>query len=157
MSKTLVAYFSVGGTTAEAAKRIARLAGADMFEIRPAVPYTRADLDWNDSKSRTTLEMKDPASRPEIETLPENLGAYDRIFVGFPIWWYTAPRIIASFLDGVDLSGKTVVPFASSGGSGLGGTVDDLKKCCNARILNGKMINRRTSDSELENWIKESV
>lgn len=157
MSKTLVAYFSVGGTTAEAAKRIARLAGADMFEIRPAVPYTRADLDWTDSKSRTTLEMKDPASRPEIEALPENLSAYNRIFVGFPIWWYTAPRIIASFLDGVDLSGKTVVPFATSGGSGLGSTVDDLKKCCDARILNGKMINRRTSDSELENWIKESV
>lgn len=157
MSKTLVAYFSVGGTTAEAAKRIARLAGADMFEIRPAVPYTRADLDWTDSKSRTTLEMKDPASRPEIEALPESLDAYDRIFVGFPIWWYTAPRIIASFLDGVDLTGKTVVPFATSGGSGLGGTVDDLKKCCDARILGGKMINRRVSDSELENWIKESV
>ena len=122
MSKILVAYFSATGTTADAAKRLADAVKGDLFEIRPAVPYTAADLDWTDKHSRSTLEMKDPASRPEVSSHVDNMDQYDTLFVGFPIWWYVAPTIINTFLDEYDFSGKTVIPFATSGGSGMDGT-----------------------------------
>ena len=142
MSKKLVAYFSASGTTKKAAERLAKAAGADLFEIRPAIAYTSADLNWMDKKSRSSVEMNDPDSRPEIsETLP-NMADYDTVFIGFPIWWYVAPHIINTFVESYDLSCKTLVPFATSGGSGMGKTVDELKKLCpNADWKAGKMVN----------------
>ena len=120
MSKKLVAYFSASGTTKKVAERLAKAAGADLFEIGPAIPYTSADLNWMDKKSRSSVEMNDPDSRPEIaETIP-NMVDYDTVFIGFPIWWYVAPHIIHTFVESYDFSGKTLVPFATSGGSGMG-------------------------------------
>ena len=152
MSKKLVAYFSASGTTKKVAERLAKAAGADLFEIRPAIPYTSADLNWMDKKSRSSVEMNDPDSRPEIaETIP-NMVDYDTVFIAFPIWWYVAPTIINTFLESYDFSGKTVVPFVTSGGSGMGKTVDVLKKTCPAAdFADGKMLNRM-SDKELADW-----
>ena len=116
--------------TARLAKALAETAGADLHEIKPAVPYTQADLDWTDKKSRSTIEMNDPAFRPEIGNHVENMEQYDVVFVGFPIWWYVAPTIINTFLEGYDFSGKTVIPFATSGGSGMGRTEDALRPSC---------------------------
>ena len=154
MTKTLVAYFSATGTTAQAAKLLAKAAGADLYEIRPAVPYTKADLNWMDDKSRSSLEMHDPASRPEIAGRSENMDAYDRVFLGFPIWWYVAPAIINSFLASYDFSGKTIILFATSGGSGFGKTVENLKNSVSptARIREGRLLNGRLSESELRTW-----
>lgn len=126
--KTLVAYFSASGVTARAAKKLADREGADLFEIKPLQPYTDADLNWNDKKSRSTVEMKDPACRPEIAEKIQNLDDYDKIYIGFPIWWYVAPRIIETFLESYDFSGKTLCPFFTSGGSGAGKTMDILEK-----------------------------
>lgn len=152
MSKKLVAYFSASGTTKAVAERLAKAAGADLFEIRPAVPYTSADLKWTDSNSRSSLEMNDPASRPEIASKLANMADYDTVFLGFPIWWYTAPRIIETFVESYDLSGKTLVPFATSGSSGIGDTAKSLKKLCpNASWDSGKLLNR-ASDKELADW-----
>ena len=119
MSKTLVAYFSASGVTARAAKQIAEAVGADLYEIRPAEPYTSADLNWMDRKSRSTIEMNDPACRPAIAEPVERMEQYDTVFVGFPVWWYVEPRIVDTFLEGYDFSGKTLIPFATSGGSGM--------------------------------------
>ena len=156
MTKTLVAYFSATGTTAQAAKLLAKAAGADLYEIRPAVPYTKADLNWMDDKSRSSLEMHDPASRPEIAGRAENMDAYDRVFLGFPIWWYVAPAIINSFLESYDFSGKTIVLFATSGGSGFGKIVEGLKNSVSptARIKEGRLLNGRLSESELRAWVQ---
>ena len=153
MSKKLVAYFSASGTTKKVAERLAKAAGADLFEIRPAIPYTSADLNWMDKKSRSSVEMNDPDSRPEIaETIP-NMVDYDTVFIGFPIWWYVAPTIIDTFVESYDLSGKTIVPFATSGGSGMGKTVDVLSKLSpNAKWQTGKMANS-ISEKEIENWV----
>ncbi len=152
--KKLVAYFSASGVTKNAAEKLAELAGADLFEIKPAVPYTRADLDWTDKNSRSTVEMKDPASRPEIAEKCENMDEYDTVFVGFPIWWYVAPTIIDTFLESYDFSGKTVIPFATSGGSGMGKTVEVLRKVCpNATFKDGIMLNGKT-DAEIEKILK---
>ena len=142
MSKKLVAYFSASGTTKEAAERLAKAAGADLFEIKPTIPYTSADLNWMDKKSRSSVEMNDPDSRPEIaETMP-NMADYDTVFIGFPIWWYVAPHIIHTFLESYDFTGKTLVPFATSGGSGMGRTVDELRKLFpNADWKAGKLVN----------------
>lgn len=149
-SKTLVAYFSATGTTARAARRLAEAVGADLYEIRPAVPYTRADLNWSDSKSRSTLEAHDAACRPAIAGEPVDLSGYATVFVGFPIWWYTAPRIIQSFLESHDFAGKRVVPFATSGGSGLGRTAEALRASCpSAEVLPGRLLNGGSSDGEL--------
>lgn len=155
MSKKLVAFFSASGVTKAAAERLAKTAGADLFEIKPAVPYTRADLDWTNKKSRSSVEMNDQTSRPEIaETLP-HMGNYDTVFIGFPIWWYVAPTIINTFVESYDFSGKTIVPFATSGGSGMGKTVEVLKTLCpTANWEKGKMLNR-VSEKELENWISQ--
>lgn len=152
MSKKLVAYFSASGVTKKAARRLAEAAGADLFEIRPAIAYTSADLNWTDKASRSTLEMNDPASRPEIAESLANMVDYDTIFIGFPIWWYVAPRIIETFLESYDFSGKTLIPFATSGGSGLGKTMDVLKeRCPDARWQDGRMLNH-ASDAELADW-----
>ena len=120
MSKKLVAYFSASGTTKKAAERLAKATGADLFEIKPKVPYSSADLNWMDKKSRSSVEMSDPSSRPEIAEKIPNLADYDTVFLGFPIWWYVAPRIINTFVESYDFTGKTLVPFATSGGSGMG-------------------------------------
>ena len=150
MGKTLVAYFSAGGVTKKVAERLAAAAGAELFEIRPAVPYTRADLDWTDKNSRSSVEMRDPSSRPAIAEKLGNMDDYDTVFLGFPIWWYVAPTIIDTFLESYDFSGKTIIPFATSGGSGMGRTVEVLKPLCDgtARWLPGKMLNR-VSEQEL--------
>ena len=152
MSKKLVAYFSASGTTKEAAERLAKAAGADLFEIKPTIPYTSADLNWMDKESRSSVEMNDSASRPEIaETIP-NMADYDTVFIGFPIWWYVAPHIIHTFLESYDFTGKTLVPFATSGGSGMGRTVDELRKLCpNVDWKAGKLVNG-VSDQALATW-----
>ncbi|MBP3489350.1 MAG: NAD(P)H-dependent oxidoreductase [Roseburia sp.] len=154
--KILVAYFSASGVTAKAAWKLAEAAGADLFEIRPEVPYTSADLNWMDKKSRSSVEMNDPSSRPAIaERLPD-MEKYDVIFVGFPIWWYVAPTIINTFLESYDFSGKTIIPFATSGGSGLGRTNDKLKPSCpGAILLNGRMLNGGISEDALKKWVEE--
>ena len=120
MGKTLVAYFSASGVTEKKAQILAQVTGGDLFEIEPAVPYTSADLNWMDKKSRSTLEMNDPSSRPEIAKKVADMDAYDTVYVGFPVWWYVEPSIINTFLESYDFSGKTVVPFCTSGGSGTG-------------------------------------
>ncbi|MGI5896391.1 MAG: flavodoxin [Oscillospiraceae bacterium] len=154
MSKKLVAYFSASGVTKSAAEHLAKVAGADLFEIKPAVPYTRADLDWTNQKSRSSVEMNNPESRPEIAERLSNMGDYDTVFIGFPIWWYVAPTIINTFLESYNFSGKTIIPFATSGGSGMGKTVEVLKPLCpGANWEKGKMLNH-VSERELEDWVK---
>lgn len=153
MSKKLVAYFSASGVTAQVAKTLAQAVGADLFEIAPQTPYTKADLDWTDACSRSTVEMKDPASRPAMAAVLPNAADYDTIYVGFPIWWYVAPTIVNTFLESVDLTGKTVVPFATSGGSGMGKTNEKLAPSCKgARLLEGKVFRRSVSEKELAAW-----
>lgn len=153
MSKKLVAYFSASGVTAQVAKKLAEAVGADLFEIAPKVPYTKADLDWMDAKSRSTVEMKDPGSRPELAAVLPNAADYDTVYVGFPIWWYVAPTIVNTFLESIDLNGKTVVPFATSGGSGMGKTNEHLAPSCKgAKLLNGKVFKRSVSREELAAW-----
>lgn len=155
MEKTLVAYFSASGVTAKAAQMLAAAAGADLHEIKPAVPYTQGDLDWMDKKSRSTMEMNDPASRPEISNKIENMDSYDVVFLGFPIWWYVAPTIINSFLESYDFSGKTIILFATSGGSGFGKTVTKLKESVakTAVIKEGRILNGKVQEKELKSWI----
>lgn len=157
MSKKLVAYFSASGVTAKAAGKLAKAADADLFEIKPVQPYTRADLDWMNKKSRSSIEMADKSSRPEIAEKVSNMADYDVIFVGFPIWWYVAPTIINTFLEQYDLSGKTIVLFATSGGSGFGKTVENLKGSVAADtvIKEGKLLNGSISEAELRAWTKE--
>ena len=151
--KMLVAYFSASGVTAKAAWKLSEAAGVDLYEIKPEVPYSRADLDWTNKKSRSSVEMNDPASRPAIEGKMEGMEQYDVIFVGFPIWWYVAPTIINTFLESYDFSGKTIVPFATSGGSGLGKTNERLAPSCpGATLLKGKMLNGSLSQEELKAW-----
>lgn len=155
MSKTLVAYFSASGVTARAAKNLAKAAGADLYEILPAVPYTSADLDWNDKKSRSSLEMNDKASRPELKDHNAPIAEHDTIFLAFPIWWYTVPAIIRTFLEAYDFTGKKIVLFATSGGSGLGRTAKELADSCSgADIRNGKMLNGNSSESELQKLVE---
>lgn len=155
MEKTLVAYFSASGVTAKAAQMLAAVAGADLHEIKPAVPYTQGDLDWMDKKSRSTMEMNDPASRPEISNKIENMDSYDVVFLGFPIWWYVAPTIINSFLESYDFSGKTIILFATSGGSGFGKTVTKLKESVakTAVMKEGRILNGKAQEKELKLWI----
>lgn len=128
MKKTLVAYFSATGTTRAAAQRLAKEAGADLYEITPETAYTAADLDWRDKQSRSTKEMKDRSSRPAVKGRCENIADYDTVWIGFPIWWYTAPTIVNTFIEAHDLSGKVINVFATSGGSGVEGSYNDLKK-----------------------------
>lgn len=155
MSKKLAAYFSASGVTKRYAERLAKAAGADLFEIKPSIPYTNADLNWQDSGSRSSVEMKNPDSSPEIAEKLPGMEEYDTIFVGFPIWWYVAPTIINTFLESYDFSGKTVIPFATSGGSGIGKTADVLRKICPAAdIKDGKVLNGM-SDKEIAQWVNK--
>lgn len=156
MTKTLVAYFSASGMTARLAKTLADAAQADLFEIRPAQRYTSADLNWNDAQSRSSLEMKNPAARPAIAEAVGDMAQYDTVFVGFPIWWYQAPRIIETFLENHDLSGKTLIPFATSGGSDMGKTESILKACCpsDARWKPGKRLSARADRETVLSWLK---
>jgi flavodoxin len=153
MSKILVAYFSATGTTKRVAERLARVAQADLFEIRPAVPYSSADLDWTNKASRTSKERADESILPALAVKLADVSAYATVYIGFPIWWYVAPRIIATFLESCDFSGKTIVPFATSGGSGMGRTVEELKRICPAaRFLSGQVLNG-ISDKGLADWV----
>ena len=154
MSKKLVAYFSASGVTGTVAKNLAEAAGADLYEIKPAVPYTQADLNWQDKNARSTIEMRDKSSRPAIADRDAKAADYDVIFLGFPIWWYVAPTIINTFLEAYDFSGKTIILFATSGGSGFGKAVEGLKPSApGAAIREGKLLNGRPSVSELKKWV----
>ena len=154
--KKLVAYFSASGTTKQVATKLAQSINADIFEIEPLIPYTDEDLDWTNKHSRSTIEMNNHNSRPEIKTKLEDISQYDTIFVGFPIWWYIAPTIINTFLEQYDLSGKTIIPFATSGGSGMGKTNQYLLPSCkNAKLLEGKRLPSNITISELKNWVSQ--
>ena len=153
MSRKLVAYFSASGVTAKVAERLSEAIGADLYAIEPEVPYTKADLDWMDKKSRSTIEMNNPASRPAIAGKRDNMNDYDTVFVGFPIWWYVAPTIINTFLESYDLTGKTIIPFATSGGSDMGKTNEKLLPSCKgAKLLNGKVFKASVSDADFAKW-----
>ena len=150
--KKLVAYFSATGTTEKTAKALAHAVGADLFEIVPKTPYTDADLDWHDEGSRSSREMADKTSRPAVASRVENMGDYDVVFVGFPIWWYVAPTIVNTFLEQYDLAGKTVVPFATSGSSGMGETNAHLAPSCpGVKLLEGRRF-AGADETELANW-----
>ena len=152
--KTLVAYFSATGTTMEAATKLAKVANADLHEIVPAVPYTPADLNWRDKKSRSTLEMEDKSSRPAIANKVENMEQYDTVFVGYPIWWYIAPTIINTFLEQYDFTGKTVIPFFTSGGSGAGETMRYLHPSApGANWVDPKNLNYM-GEGEMKSWVE---
>ena len=155
MSKKLVAYFSASGSTAKLAQTLAAAAEAALYEIRPAVAYERRDLNWMDKKARSTVEMQDPNCRPELADTAAPVQEAEVIFLGFPIWWYREPSIIDSFLDAYDFTGKTLVPFFTSGGSQLGegqGRIEKLAK--GAKVLPGKRFSARASESELKSWIE---
>lgn len=153
MSKALVAYFSAGGVTAKLAERLAKEIGADLFEIRPKTPYTAADLDWQDQNSRSSVEMKDRDCRPAIASTVSGMEDYDVVFVGFPIWWYREPSIIDTFMEAYDFGGKTVVPFATSGMSGIGDSGKTMQKLApNATVVTGKRFDADTSGKALADW-----
>ena len=154
MSKRLVAYFSASGVTKRTAEMVAEAAGADLYEITPKVRYTDADLNWMDKKSRSSVEMSDKKIRPEIITGDIDVAPYDEILIGFPIWWYVAPTIINTFLESYDFSGKKIVLFATSGGSGFGNTVRELQpSASNAQIVEGKLLNGATKQS-VSKWVE---
>ena len=155
MSKAIVAYFSASGETAHLAKTIAETAGASLYEIAPAQKYSAADLNWHDSASRSSVEMKDEHSRPAMAGEMPELSGVDRVFVGFPIWWYQAPRIIQTFLESADFSGKTVIPFCTSGGSGLGKTVEILRASCppQTKWQQGKRFSSHAGSAEIKAWL----
>lgn len=156
MSKPLVAYFSASGVTARAAKALAQATGADLYEIRPAQPYTEADLDWMNRSSRSSVEMNNRAFRPELADLDAPVAAHDTIFLGFPIWWGVAPTIVNTFLEAYDFSGKTIILFATSGGSGLGRTADALAPSCpGATIQNGGLLKGSVLPEALKKWIEK--
>lgn len=156
MSKKLVAYFSASGVTGRVAKTLAEAANANLYEIKPEVPYTEADLNWMDKKSRSSVEMQDKTSRPVMADYNAPVADADIIFVGFPIWWYVAPHIINSFLESYDFSGKTIVLFATSGGSDFGRTLEALEDSVRgtAHLMEGKLLNEKQSKDDLTSWIK---
>lgn len=154
MSKKLVAYFSASGTTAAVAKTLSEAAGANLYEIKPQTPYTRADLNWQDKKSRSSVEMNDKSFRPPLADRDAHVEDYDIIFLGFPIWWYTAPTIVNTFLESYDFTGKTIILFATSGGSGLGRTAADLKDSARGAVIrDGKLLNGRQAKESLAVWV----
>lgn len=155
MARTLVAYFSASGVTARLAGNLARVTGGDLYEILPQVPYTSADLDWRNERSRSSVEMREPSFRPPLGGVVADIAAYDVIFVGFPIWWYVAPTLINTFLERYDFSGKALVPFATSGGSPLGETEARLHPSAPGAIWKpGKLLKADTSDAALADWLK---
>lgn len=153
MKKALVAYFSASGVTGQVAERLAAAIGADLFQIKPEVPYTSADLDWRNKRSRSSVEMSDTASRPPIEGSVDNMAAYDVVFVGFPVWWYREPSIIDTFIEAYDFAGKTVVPFATSGGSGIGNVGRNLQVLApDAKVETGERFATNVAAGELAAW-----
>ncbi len=153
--KILVAYFSASGVTQKAAQMLAGAAKADLYEIRPKVPYTKEDLDWKNPHSRSSVEMHDSSFRPAIQDMKIHMEQYDVVFVGFPIWWYTAPTIINTFLEGYDFSGKMIIPFATSGGSGMGKTNENLRPSCKgAALRDGRVLNGIISKDAMAAWVK---
>ena len=155
MGKTLVTFFSATGVTARLAKSLAQATGADLYQIQPQTPYTKADLDWKDRRSRSSVEMSDPTYRPQIIGSCHRMEDYDTIFVGFPIWWYVAPTIVNTFLESYDLSGKTIIPFATSGGSPMGKTDEALAPSCpGARLLPGRVLKASASQETLTAWVQ---
>lgn len=158
MSKVLVAYFSASGVTAKLAERLASAIGADLHEIKPEKPYTSADLDWRDSNSRSSVEMKDKSFRPTIANSVENMNQYDTVFVAFPIWWYVAPTIINTFLEAYNLDGKKIIPLATSGSSGMGNTNKELAPSCKGATLEeGKRFAANAGEKELADWAKKFI
>lgn len=154
--KTLVAYFSTSGTTAKMAKKLSEATGADLFEIVPEVKYERADLNWNNSKSRSSVEMNDPACRPAISSRVDDMAQYDVVFVGFPVWWYREPSIIDTFIESYNFSGKTVVPFATSGMSPVGDAGSNIQKLApGAKVAAGKRFSNSVSVDELKKWAEQ--
>lgn len=152
MKNAMVAYFSASGVTAKVARRLAKAIDADLFEIRPKTPYTKADLNWMDKKSRSTLEMNDPSCRPAMAQVPD-VSAYDVIFVGFPIWWYREPSIIDTFMESADFTGKTVVPFCTSGGSGIGDSAQNMQALARGAVVKkGRRFSALALAGELKKW-----
>ena len=155
MKKILVSYFSASGVTAKVADKMAKAAGADLFEIAPAQPYTKADLNWMDKQSRSSVEMKDRSCRPAMAAKPD-VSAYDVILVGFPVWWYREPSIIDTFMESADFTGKTVVPFCTSGGSGLGDSAKNMQTLApGAKVRDGKRFSASASSDELKKWAEQ--
>lgn len=153
--KALVAYFSATGVTAQAANTLASAIGADLYEIKPAVPYSAADLNWMDKGSRSSVEMRDARSRPALAAADAPVAGYDVIFLGFPVWWYVAPTIVNTFLEAYDFTGKTIVLFATSGGSGLGKSAAGLRASApGAKIMDGRLLNGRLNEAELKAWVQ---
>lgn len=153
MSRKLTAYFSASGVTEKVAKALSQAAGTDLFEIKPAIPYTDADLNWMDKNSRSSVEMNDLSFRPQIATKLSDMDKYDTIFLGFPIWWYIAPTIINTFLESYDFTGKKIVLFATSGSSGFGKTAEKLEDSCKgAQLITGRLLNGKLDMSELTEW-----
>lgn len=154
MSKVLVAYFSASGITAKVAAELAKTSGADLFEIKPEVPYTAADLDYRDKQSRSTVEMTDPACRPKFVGKVDNMDAYSTVFVGFPIWWGREPSIVDTFLESYDLAGKTIVPFATSGGSGVDKAAEHIRTVVGSgvKVDGGKLLSVDFSEEDLKIW-----
>ena len=154
MSKKLVAYFSASGTTATIATTLAEAAEADLYEIKPQTPYTRADLNWQDKKSRSSVEMNDKSFRPPLADRDAHVEDYDTVFLGFPIWWYTAPTIVNTFLESYDFTGKAIILFATSGGSGFGKTASDLAASANGAVIrDGKLLNGKQTKESLAAWV----
>ena len=156
MSKKLVAYFSASGVTGKVAKDLAKAIGADLYEIKPAEPYSKEDLNWNNKESRSSLEMHSRMSRPPLADKDAGIEKYDVIFLGFPIWWYTAPRIINTFLESYDFTGRQIILFATSGGSGFGKTKDDLKVSISkqATLMEGGLLNGKQTKESLKSWVE---
>lgn len=153
MSEKLVVYFSASGTTKRVAKKVAEAIEADIYEIKPAVEYTKADLNWMDKNSRSSIEMNNPNSRPDIVGTALEMDKYDVVFLGFPIWWYVAPTIINTFLESYDFNGKMIIPFATSGGSGMGKINEKLiPSCPGATLVQGKVLNGELDMKELKEW-----
>lgn len=155
ISKKLVAYFSASGVTESVARNLSQTAGADLYRIQPEVPYTSADLDWMNKKSRSSIEMNDPASRPAIVAGDLEISSYDVVFLGFPVWWYVAPTIINSFLETYNFSGKTVIPFATSGSSGIENCEKKLQQQYpSINWKSGKLLNGHPGQDVLDSWVK---
>ena len=155
MNKYLVCYFSASGVTKKCAENLANVLNGDLLEIAPVKPYSAADLNWQDKRSRSSIEMQDINCRPEMQDINIDISNYDTIFLGYPIWWYTAPRIINTFLEKYDFSGKTIIPFCTSGGSGIDESIRDLKNMYPNYIWhNGKRLTSNVDKSFIENWLK---
>ena len=158
MSKVLVAYFSASGVTAKLAERLAKAIGADLHEIQPEVPYTEADLNWMDKRSRSSVEMNDKSFRPAVANKVEDMEQYQVIFTAFPIWWYVAPTIVNSFLEQYDLTGKTIIPLATSGSSPMGNTNAELADSCKgADLREGRRFDAGTGEKELKAWAEKFI